>query len=106
MNGFLGVTSGTLSACAGRGRAIGESISGLSGRAAEACGQASGPHGAWDFGSALLTLAPLWRRQLTRQGSAVSGDAATLESSAGTYTAAEDANADLARSAAPPEAAV
>lgn len=105
MDGILKVTPGALRACAGNGRAIGESVSGLASRAADACDQAAGAHGAWHFGAELAALAPLWRRQLTGQGSAISGDAVKLHSSADTYTTAEKTNTALARSAFSPASA-
>lgn len=98
VDGSLKVSPGTLNACAGRSQTIGESVSALAGRAADSCAQAAGPHAGWQFGAALTALAPLWRRQLTGQGTALSGAGEKLRTSSGLYTAAESANADLARS--------
>lgn len=105
MDGILAVTPSALRACAGNGQAIGESVSGLEFRAADACDKAAGAHGAWNFGAELTALAPLWRRQLTGQGSAISGDAVKLHRSADTYTTAENMNIALVHSAFSPASA-
>lgn len=105
MDGTLEVTPATLHARAGTAQGIGASVSGLADRADDACDQAAERHGTWHFGTELASLGPLWRRQLTGQGAALSGDAAKLNGSAGTYAAAENRNITLARSAFPPTGA-
>lgn len=97
MDGILEVAPAALQACAGRARAAGETVSALAGRAADACDRAAAPHHAWRFGPALAALAPLWQRQLAGQGSAASGDAARLESTAAAYASAESTNTGLAQ---------
>lgn len=101
----LAVVPGTLRTCAGHGQTIAEAVGGLAAQATDACAQAAGPHDGWTFGTTLSALAPLWRKQLTEQGTAVSGAAQKLRDSADGYTAAENANTDRVRSALSPAGA-
>lgn len=88
-DGILAVSPAKLRACAERGRSIGETVSGLSAPAVNACLDAARAHAAWRFGVELSVLAPLWQRQLAGQGSALAEDAAKLKNSAKTYSSTE-----------------